>query len=145
MCELDYVFKSFSNDKGMQIGLEIIKIVKEMDKSVAIVIEKNKTIIFLHLMDGAQEENLFWAKRKSRVTDIFGKSSKLVGEIYKSKGKDFSLMYEPNKYQAVGGSIPIFIENTGMIGSITISGLSSIEDHEVILKAIKNIEKSEKF
>ncbi|MCJ8297898.1 MAG: heme-binding protein [Pseudomonadales bacterium] len=40
-------------------------------------------------------------------------------------------------YVARGGSIPIMVENAGLIATITVTGLPDVEDHQLIVDALR--------
>ncbi len=41
-------------------------------------------------------------------------------------------------YTLAGGSFPIRVRGAGVIGAITVSGLSSDEDHQMVVDGIRN-------
>jgi uncharacterized protein (UPF0303 family) len=44
----------------------------------------------------------------------------------------------PERYTASGGSVPIIIKSTGIVGTITISGMTQEEDHYFITDSIES-------
>ncbi|MGB0839817.1 MAG: heme-binding protein, partial [Chitinophagales bacterium] len=48
--------------------------------------------------------------------------------------KTFAL--DEKEYLAKGGSVPLFVENAGMVATITVSGLHDEEDHNIIVEAL---------
>ena len=42
----------------------------------------------------------------------------------------------PNEYAACGGGFPIRVEEVGVIGSIVVSGLDHVSDHDLLVKCI---------
>jgi len=42
----------------------------------------------------------------------------------------------PVRYAPHGGSFPIAVSGTGIIGSVTVSGLSQRADHELVVEAL---------
>jgi uncharacterized protein (UPF0303 family) len=44
-----------------------------------------------------------------------------------------------------GGGYPILIKNTGVVGSIAVSGLSGDEDHQIIVDALVEFKKTKKY
>ncbi len=57
------VFKSFSNEDALEIGLSIIEATKKMNKAVAINIVKNGQTIFHYAMDGTTPDQDEWIKK----------------------------------------------------------------------------------
>ena len=41
-------------------------------------------------------------------------------------------------YGPHGGCFPIIVRNTGMVGTITVSGLSQEEDHKLVVQVIRD-------
>lgn len=132
-------FNKFSNDDALNLGLTIINMAREAHKEIAVYIEINRQPVFAYYMEGTYLEIAYWIKRKKNVVDRYGHSSAFVGEKYKDRGTTFddSSLLDPADFQAVGGSFPIKLEGTGMIGSITVSGLSEEEDHKLCIDGIK--------
>lgn len=132
----------FTNEDALKIGMFIINYMKQHNLgSVAVSIEKNKEVVFSHIMDGAMPENMTWCARKRNVVARFGHSSMYVEHEFKSRGKIFELdgLLDPNQHQATGGCIPVFVKNVGMVGTISISGMPSEDDHALAVNAILSV------
>lgn len=133
-------FISFSSEDALELGLDFIKIAKELRQGgIGIKIERNRQVLFSHLMDGTMLENAYWYDRKKNVVDRYSHSSMYVQEMYKSMGTSFeaSGLLNPNEFQAVGGSFPLIIKNVGMVGSITVCGLTGELDHQICVDGIR--------
>lgn len=138
--ENELQFTSFDNQDALALGLIMVDIVKEkFNQGVAILIEKNREPLFTHIMKGATLDNIIWINRKKSVVDVYGHSSYYVGEMFKENGTTFAetSLYDPTKYQAEGGSFPLIIKGCGVVGTITVSGLPSADDHNVCVDAIR--------
>ena len=46
---------------------------------------------------------------------------------------------EKGDYAQAGGSIPVFVSGTGMIGTVTVSGMAQSEDHAFVTEALKTL------
>lgn len=144
-------FDSFSNEDALTLGLMIIEIVKTQyqngeKRGVAIHIERNAQTLFTYFMDGSSYENDSWYKRKKHVVERYNHSSMYIGEIFMAKGSTVNAAsFLPEcEYQAVGGSFPIFIKDTGAVGTLSISGLTSEEDHDICVTALTQLLDSKK-
>jgi uncharacterized protein (UPF0303 family) len=138
--EEEFQFTKFSSEDALNLGLTFIKIAKGLDEGgIGIKIERNRQVLFSHLMDGTMVENAYWYDRKKNVVDRYNHSSKFVEEMYKDMGTTFdkSSLLDPKKFQAVGGSFPLIIKNVGVVGSITVCGLTGELDHKVCIDGIK--------
>ena len=136
-------FTSFSNEDALKLGLIVIDLAKEVyQRGVSVNIERNRQVLFTYFMEGTSYENLSWMSRKKMIVERFNHSSMYVGEIYSARdttANDASFL-PPSEYQAVGGCYPIFIKNTGAVGSLSISGMTAEEDHELCVKALTKLQ-----
>ena len=73
------------------------------------------------------EGNLFGAGRKH--------AGRRIQEAY---------LIPESEYAPYGGSFPIIVKNTGLVGTITLSGLPQEEDHKLVVQAIRDFLAQEK-
>lgn len=133
-------FSKFTSEDALNLGLTFIKIAKELNKGgIGIKIERNRQVLFTHLMDGTMVENAYWYDRKKNVVDRYNHSSMFVEEMFKDMGTTFaeSGLLDPEHFQAVGGSFPLIIKNVGVVGSITVCGLTGELDHQICVDGIR--------
>lgn len=138
--EEELQFTSFTSEDALNLGLTFIKIAKDLNQGgIGIKIERNRQVLFTHLMDGTMVENAYWYDRKKNVVDRYNHSSMYVEEMYKSMGTTFaeSGLLDPQEFQAVGGSFPLIIKNVGVVGSITVCGLTGELDHQICVDGIR--------
>jgi len=130
---------SFSNRLGLEIGLAIVNLAKERNQNIAVQVERLNHTIFLFVDDSLPTDKHNWLRRKANLTKHFEESTLSVKNDL-AKGnmtleKTFAL--DEKEYLAKGGSIPIFVKNAGMTAIITVSGLHDVEDHKIIIEALK--------
>jgi len=140
--EEELQFTAFTSETALELGMTFIDLAKEHNKGgIGIKIERNRQVLFSHLMDGTMVENAFWYDRKKNVVDRYNHSSKFVEEMFKDMGTTFeaSSLLDPASFQAVGGSFPLIIKNTGVVGSITVCGLTGELDHQICVDGIRTV------
>ncbi|MEC5159425.1 uncharacterized protein (UPF0303 family) [Janthinobacterium sp. CG_23.3] len=127
-------FDSFSNDSALDIGTRLVAAVRGRGQAVAVDISRNGQQLFQHAMDGTTPDNADWIRRKNNVVQRFAHSSFYMGNYYLSRGLSFSAHtgLDPLHYAAHGGAFPLLLRGTGMVGTISISGLPQAEDHEIV-------------
>ncbi|MCB2294762.1 heme-binding protein [Clostridium algoriphilum] len=133
-------FTKFSSEDALNLGLTFIEIAKEINQGgIGIKIERNRQVLFSHLMDSTMLENAYWYDRKKNVVDRYNHSSMYVKEMYKAMGTTFdqSSLLNPSEFQAVGGSFPLIVKNVGVVGSITVCGLTEDLDHQICVDGIR--------
>ena len=137
--EKDLVLERFTHQDAFELGLIIMALAKENDVNVAVHIEKNRIPLFTHLMDGTTEENYQWLFRKKRVVDHYQKSSAFIDARFKESGgthAEHSLL-AAETFQAVGGSIPLRVTNAGVVGTLTVAGLTGELDHLYAVEGVR--------
>lgn len=131
-------FDSFSRADALSVGLKMLELAKEYADPVAIEITINGLVVFSHFTDGSMADSALWLERKRNSVELMGMSSlrfKYWLDMYGTTLENRKV--DPNEYYAGGGGFPILIKNTGMIGSICISGLpSNNDDHQIVVDAL---------
>ena len=138
--EDEFQFDNFNNGDALQLGLLITKIAQEeIKKGVAIHIEYDEYPLFTYYMEGTSVHNIYWVNAKKSTVKKFGNSSFYIGEMYKSQGTTFheATKLPSTEFQAEGGSFPLLVRGQGRVGSVTVSGLTGKEDHELAVEGIK--------
>ncbi len=132
-------FTDFTSTTALELGLKFIEKAKTEGLVVTIDITRNGHQLFHYALEGTGPDNDQWIIRKNRVVNRFNKSSLLVGASLQNSGKTLEEAWFISSfdYAANGGAFPIRIKNVGVVGTITISGLTEEEDHAFVVAVIK--------
>lgn len=127
-------FPYFNEETAWIIGTRIREKAKEREYPIAISITWNRRRLFYCSMPGAAAINDQWIRRKENTVYQFQKSSYEMSLYMKLKQDNMTNRYglPAADYAAAGGSVPLLITGMGMTGTITVSGLSEEEDHELV-------------
>ena len=144
--EQELQFENFNEATAWQIGNQLVERSVSEELPVAIDITRGNHQLFHASLSGTSADNDEWIKRKVRLVYRFGHSSFYIGQLLKSKGKSLEEAYliPESLYAPHGGCFPIFVKGTGMIGTITVSGLPQEEDHKLVVQAIRDFLAQEK-
>lgn len=132
-------FTAFSNADALRLGIALVERARALGKAITVDITRNGHQLFHHAMDGTSPDNANWIRRKNNVVQRFGRSSWHVGTRYRSKGKSFEADsgLDTTDFAAHGGAFPLTIRGTGVIGTITVSGLPQQEDHALVTSVLR--------
>jgi uncharacterized protein (UPF0303 family) len=111
-------FTSFNNDTALQIGLSLIERARAERKAITIDIMKSGQQLFHYAFAGTSPDNEQWIARKNAIVGMYFRSSLFIA------------LSQP-EHALHGGAFPIIIRGTGIVGTITVSGLTQEEDHEM--------------
>lgn len=94
--------------------------------------------IFYMALDGTTPDNPEWVRRKSNVVERFHRSSyatrlRLLAKNETLQSKQGLPMAD---FAEHGGSFPLRVAGSGVVGSITVSGLDGRDDHAMAVEAI---------
>ena len=136
--ERELVFPHFDKETAWQLGLRLRSLAEERNLSVVIDVRRPGEPLFYAALDGTTPDNVEWARRKSNVVARFHRSSYAVGikerlkneTIYAAQGLSLA------DYATHGGAFPITVAGSGVIGSVTVSGLPQRADHELVVEAL---------
>lgn len=139
-------FKNFSEETAWQVGCQIVEQAVKEGLPVTIDITRGAHQLFHASLHGTSADNDEWVKRKVRLVNRFGHSSFYIGQLLKSKGKSIEEAYllSETEYAPHGGCFPVIVKGTGMVGTITVSGLPQEEDHKLVVQSIREFLAREK-
>lgn len=132
-------FTEFSSETAWTIGTSLVERARAEKKAITIDIARNGHQLFHYAFDGTRPDNDEWVRRKNNTVNRFYKSSLYMGIFLKNSGMTMEDRYfvSQRDYVINGGAFPIIIRNTGVVGTITVSGMTQEEDHRWAVDAIK--------
>jgi uncharacterized protein (UPF0303 family) len=133
-------FSSFNEETAWQIGSWLVEYAIQNKLPITIDIRRSEHQLFHASRPGTSADNDEWVNRKVRLVNRFGHSSFYLGQLLKSESKTIEqkFMLPERDYAAHGGCFPIILKGTGMVGTITVSGLAQADDHKVVVAAISH-------
>lgn len=137
--EQELQFVKFNETIAWQIGSQLVEYGRKEKLPITIDITRGTHQLFHASLPGTSTDNDEWVKRKVRLVYRFGHSSFYVGQLLKSKGKSIEEAYllSETEYAPHGGCFPVIVKGTGMVGTITVSGLPQEEDHKLVVQTIR--------
>ncbi len=132
------VFDVFDEDTACTLGAALYELAAARKAPVVVDIRSANRRFYFAALPGSVPDNDEWARRKGNMALRKQCSSLLCGERMKasgqSVGRDMGL--DPLDYSAHGGSFPVRVRGTGVVAVITVSGLPSRDDHELIVSVL---------
>lgn len=121
-----------------QLGSMLRAMAAERKLAVVIDVRCFGQPLFYAAMQGTTPDNVEWVRRKSNVVARFHHSSYYAGLKEKMKGQTLAESQDLAiaDYATHGGSFPLAVENAGVVGSVTVSGLPMRQDHELVIEAL---------
>lgn len=143
--EEELQFTRFNADVAWQLGCDFAARAEADHLSITVDITHGDHQLFHLSRPGTSADNDEWVKRKTRLVYRFGHSSLYMGELLRSKGKKLEEAYliSESEYAPHGGCFPIVIRGSGMIGTVTVSGLTQEDDHQVVVDVLRDYLKRE--
>lgn len=144
--ERELQWTSFSEDDAWELGSTLRELAAERQLGVVIDVRRFAPHfgnyagppLFYAAMRGTSPDNAEWARRKANVVARLHRSSYAVGLALKGRNTTLEEKYgwPAADYASHGGAFPITIAGTGVIGSVTVSGLPQRDDHELVVEAL---------
>ena len=131
-------FRAFSEATAWEMGTQLRTLAETRKLPIVIDIRLVNRQLFHSALASSTPDNPEWVRRKSNVVLRYLKSSYRVGRELAGKNDtlDQHRGVSPLDYAPHGGSFPIHVEGTGVIGAITVSGLPEREDHNLVVEAL---------
>lgn len=137
--EREIVFDRFTNDDAWVLGCLLVERAHKIGAPLIIDITRGNQCLFRYALEGTSWNNETWIERKSRLTRRFAKSSLRVGLELRLQGATLESRQglSLSEYADHGGSFPLNVGGVGVIGAISVSGLSQGEDHSFVVDGIR--------
>jgi len=144
--EQELQFTKFNEDIAWELGSQLVELARSRNLPVTVDITRGTHQLFHASLRGTSPDNDEWVKRKVRLVYRFGHNSFYMGQMLKSKGKTIEQSYlvSESEYAPHGGCFPIIVKETGIVGTITVSGLPQEEDHKLVVEALRTYLAQEK-
>jgi uncharacterized protein (UPF0303 family) len=144
--EQELQFTKFNEDIAWELGSQLVELARSRNLPVTVDITRGMHQLFHASLRGTSPDNDEWVKRKVRLVYRFGHNSFYMGQMLKSKGKTIEQSYlvSESEYAPHGGCFPIIVKETGIVGTITVSGLPQEEDHKLVVEALRTYLAQEK-
>lgn len=128
----------FDAQTAWQLGTRLRNMAEKRALTVVIDVRRFGQSLFYTALDGTTPDNAEWVRRKNNVVARFHRSSYGVGLSMRLKGVTLLDRYglPVADYAADGGAFPLAVENAGVVGSATVSGLPQRADHELVVEAL---------
>lgn len=111
-----------------------------MDRKLTLVVDVRRfgQPLFYAALDGTTPDNPEWVRRKNNAVARFHRSSYAMGLSMQKQGTTLHERYglPTADYAAAGGGFPLHVENAGVVGSLTVSGLPQRDDHNLVVEAL---------
>ena len=133
-------FRGFSNDDAWTLGSALVTTARRASAPVAIGITRNGHRLFHAALPGSSPDNDAWIERKSRVVQRFGHSSLYMRRLANDESSTVEEMFglDPRLFAAHGGAFPILVRSVGPVGVVVVSGLPQVEDHRMVVAALRD-------
>jgi uncharacterized protein (UPF0303 family) len=137
--ERELVLDAFTLEDAWRLGSALAERAVRERLPVIIDVRRADCVLFRAALPGSTPDQADWVDKKSAVTLRFQASSLLVGLRMAESGHDpfAGGWLDPARYTLAGGSFPVRVTSAGLVGAVTVSGLTSDDDHTLILDALR--------
>jgi uncharacterized protein (UPF0303 family) len=131
-------FKKFDEADAWSLGKLMHKTAAKRSLALVLDIRIGNRRMFYACMPGTTQDNETWVQRKINAVMRFHKSSYRLGRECEHLKRPFDMSrgIDTTEYTNAGGSFPIHIIGTGVVGTVTVSGIPQRDDHGFVVEAI---------
>jgi uncharacterized protein (UPF0303 family) len=138
--EEELQFAAFGHDTAWQFGQRLVAAAQARRAAVTIGIGRGEQRLVHCALAGTAADNDAWIERKNRVVRRFGHSSFYVGTLCRLEGRSLEekFLLDPTVFAAHGGAFPLIVRGSGVVGTITVSGLPQEDDHRLVVGVLRD-------
>lgn len=134
----ELVLSHFDLEDAWELGATAVRLARAAGHGVVLDIRRPHLVLFRAVLPGAAPDQAIWAERKAAVALRMEASSALVDARLGTAGVDpRAIGWLDDSYAVTGGSVPIRVRGAGVVAAMTASGLSSQEDHDLVVAALR--------
>jgi uncharacterized protein (UPF0303 family) len=135
----ELVFASFDHADAWRLGSLLTERALEASQRVAIDIRRPGLILFRSALPGTTPDQEAWITAKSATALRMEMSTALVAARHARDGVDAAALgwLALPHFVVAGGSVPVRVAGVGVVATVTASGLSSDDDHRVVVDGIR--------
>ena len=129
----------FDNEDAFRLGTMLVERARAERLGITVDLTRVHQQLFHVALPGTSLDNDHWIRRKTAVVYRFHHSSFYMGVSCRAKGVDLAERFsvDPAEFAAHGGSFPIRVRGTGLVGTVTVSGLPQEEDHRLVVTTLE--------
>lgn len=132
------VLPRFEAEDAWELGAAAVRLAREAGHGVVLDIRRSHLVLFRAVLPGAAPDQAIWAERKAAVALRMEASSALVDARLGAAGVDpRAIGWLDDSYAVTGGSVPIRVRGAGVVAAMTASGLTSQQDHDLVVAALR--------
>ena len=137
--ERELVFARFDLGDAWRLGSKIAERTLAAAHAITIDIRRPNFILFRAAMPGATPDQDEWVRGKSATVLRLERSTAVLDAEFAAMGFDpSSAEWLPrSQYVTGGGSVPIRVAGVGVVAAVTVSGLTSDEDHDLVVACVR--------
>jgi uncharacterized protein (UPF0303 family) len=139
-CELEELpFDRFDLGLAWRLGCLVREIAFADALPVRIEINVAGNVLFATALPGTSPDNTEWIRRKRNTVMRFHRSSLALRLECEAKGTTLGARFglDDRDFVASGGGLPLAMQATGVIGAAVVSGLPDVEDHRLMVRAMR--------
>ena len=135
--EKSLILDKFDENVAFKLGQTAVDLASARGQAIWVNISRADHTLFEFSMPGTKPANSDFGMRKRSVVNLMHFSS-INFYIQKLNGFNFVefMNLDSRKFGTYGGSFPIRVINAGVVGSITVSGLSDLDDHNLVVDVL---------
>ncbi len=136
--ELHLQFRAFDEGDAWKLGYQMRDAAAARKLPLVIDIRIGQRQLFFAALPGTSADNSDWVRRKANSVMRFHKSTYRINREVEAKGGAFDISrgIDLKDFVHAGGGFPIHIIGTGIVGSITVSGIPQRDDHGFVVEQL---------
>jgi uncharacterized protein (UPF0303 family) len=128
---------TFNAEVARGLGEIAVNIGQRRGLPIAVRISEADRPLYFCALEGSNAENVDWISRKENTVFRFERSSLEVGVMLQRDGVEIASMgLNEQNFTTYGGGVPLRVSDKGVVGSMSVSGLDHVADHELVIEAM---------